>query len=74
MKWIVNVQLYTSSESDCDVMSFRKFLWQHAINWNASQKDYAGMLNSGKEATLLLQFKLRFYAQSGQMLWLKFKH
>lgn len=51
MKLIVNVQLYTSSESDC-VICCRKFLWQHAINWNASQKDYAGMLNSGKESNI----------------------
>lgn len=42
---------YNSSESDC-VISCRRFLWQHAINWNASQKDYAGMLNSGEESLI----------------------
>ena len=29
----------------------RKFLWQHAISWNVSQRDYVGMFKKGKIPT-----------------------
>ena len=32
---------------DFSIPSYRKFSWQHAINWNVSQKGYAGMLERG---------------------------